>query len=196
MSYLPPIECWKPVPGYEGAYSVSDCGRVRSENRTVRRRDGRPQFVRERVLKATVAEGYRVVSLAKPGSGQLDWWKVHHLVALAFIGSRPTKTVLRHLDGDSLNNCVTNLAYGTHAENTADSVAQGTHSEVRKTACPRGHELRAPNLIANRYKARGTRQCLACNRACTWGRKRGMDMFHPAVIRNANDRYQQIMQES
>ena len=34
--------------------------------------------------------------------------------------------VVRHLDGDKLNNRLSNLAWGTHEENAADKVEHGT----------------------------------------------------------------------
>ena len=43
-------ENWRPIPGYEGSYSVSDLGRVRSEARTVIRKNGVKLFTPERIL--------------------------------------------------------------------------------------------------------------------------------------------------
>lgn len=33
-------EIWRPIDGFEGSYSVSNLGRVRSEKRTVMRKNG------------------------------------------------------------------------------------------------------------------------------------------------------------
>jgi NUMOD4 motif len=55
-------ERWKPVPGYEGAYEVSDLGRVRGPERRVEYRDGRGRQQRGRVLK-----------LLPDGNGYLRW---------------------------------------------------------------------------------------------------------------------------
>ena len=43
-------EEWRPIPGWEGLYSISSRGRVRSEERWVEKRDGKKQPVRECVL--------------------------------------------------------------------------------------------------------------------------------------------------
>lgn len=51
---------------------------------------------------------------------------VHQEVAFAFIGPRPEGMVVRHLDGDMINNRADNLAYGTHKENTKDALDHGT----------------------------------------------------------------------
>lgn len=46
---------------------------------------------------------------------------VHKLMASTFLGPRPTKQhLIRHLDGDSYNNHLDNLAWGTQKENMED----------------------------------------------------------------------------
>jgi hypothetical protein len=44
-------EEWRWIPGYEGAYQVSNTGHVRSACRVVVRSNGRPMRVRERILR-------------------------------------------------------------------------------------------------------------------------------------------------
>ena len=43
-------EEWRPIPGWEGEYSISSRCRVRSEERFVEKSDGKQQPVRECVL--------------------------------------------------------------------------------------------------------------------------------------------------
>ena len=50
---------------------------------------------------------------------------VHALVAELFIGPRPERNVVRHLDGSRSFNWVGNLAYGTHQENSDDARLHG-----------------------------------------------------------------------
>lgn len=50
---------------------------------------------------------------------------VHTLVALAFLGKRPSGAVLRHLNGKRLDNRPKNLAYGTLKQNAADRRKHG-----------------------------------------------------------------------
>lgn len=55
---------------------------------------------------------------------------LHRLVLLAFYGYPPDSSYEGcHRDGDRLNNCLTNLKWGTKAENTADKVRHGTHKK-------------------------------------------------------------------
>ncbi|WP_287257689.1 HNH endonuclease [Mesorhizobium sp.] len=58
--------------------------------------------------------------------------KVHQAVADAFLGPCPPKHEVRHLDGNPANNCVSNLAYGTRAQNVADAIAHGTFTRGEK----------------------------------------------------------------
>ena len=125
MARLSKEERWKPIASQQGHYSVSDCGRVRSEARVVLRKNGRPYNVRLRILKTIVGgHGYRT---ARVGGRTCN---VHELMLLAFVGERPHKhAVCRHLNGNPLDNRLNNLRWGTRAENYADGV------EHRRAAC-------------------------------------------------------------
>lgn len=100
---------WRPVVGFEDHYEVSSDGRVR---RTVDHRGKRV----DREISQKVAQRYLDVCLSahnKKGSH-----RVHRLVAMAFLGPAPSeKHQVNHIDGDRLNNCVTNLEWCTASEN-------------------------------------------------------------------------------
>lgn len=147
-------ETWRPVPGYDGLYEVSDEGNVRSLHGQYGRPGPRP------LAQPVSVRGYQAVTMYRNG-GQATC-KVHNLVAETFIGPRPSGLEVRHLDGNPLNNAVSNLAYGTHSENTLDSVRHGTHPEARKTHCPAGHPYDEKNT---RVESRGKRTCWTCKRA-------------------------------
>lgn len=51
--------------------------------------------------------------------------RIHHAVLLAFGQPRPTGKICRHLDGDPANNNLSNLTWGTFAENSADAIRHG-----------------------------------------------------------------------
>ena len=124
-------EEWAPIPGWT-EYSVSTLGRVRSEARVVMRKNGRAQTVHQRILSAAVKPrtGYRQVLLHVKGRGVLNRF-VHQLVLLAHVGPPPAGHESCHNDGDPANNSLTNLRYGTHADNCADKVCHGTGRGVR-----------------------------------------------------------------
>lgn len=127
------------VPGWEGYYRVSNRGEVFSVDRFVAGQCG-PRFAKGRILK-TMGDhhGYPSVSLMRQGS---RWCvKVHVLVTLAFIGPRPKGMVTRHLDGDPLNNNLSNLSYGTPGQNGQDMVRHDRSN--RGERCPH-HKLKEP----------------------------------------------------
>lgn len=120
------VETWKPVPGHEHAYEVSDHGRVRSVTRSITQASKwGGEFVRVvtgRLLKPGLASnGYYTVAIGKGNSRT-----VHSLVAEAFIGPCPEGAEVLHEDGTRTNNCASNLRYGTRRENILDAVSHGT----------------------------------------------------------------------
>lgn len=107
-------EEWRNIPG-EANYEVSSSGRVKSCARTITRNNGRVQTIKERILKQAEDDwGYYQVRINR------KTYKVHRLVAMAFMGERPTNNVIRHLDGNNKNNTVSNLMYGTYSQNVLD----------------------------------------------------------------------------
>lgn len=105
-------ERWVDVVGYEGIYQVSNYGRVKSCPRI----DSNGHRRKERQLKLVVDDyGYLVVGLSKKGKPRTV--RVHKLVAESFIGDRPTKHVIHHIDSDKTNNRIENLKYVSYKEN-------------------------------------------------------------------------------
>lgn len=90
--------------------------------------------------------------------------KVHQLVLEAFVGPRPEGMVTRHLNGDPSDNRLTNLAWGTHAENNADTVQHGTHKYAAAAHCKQGHEFTDDNTYwyTRPETGRKRRVCRAC----------------------------------
>lgn len=118
------IEQWRSVPGFEGSYEVSDHGRVRSLDRLVPGKAGAPTQRLGRIMRTgeerEVQRRYRSVEL----SGTTYY--VHALVLLAFVGDCPEGQQCRHLDGNTENNLLSNLRWGTPVENTEDRRRHGT----------------------------------------------------------------------
>lgn len=155
-------EEWRPVPGWEGIYEVSNHGRVRSMARVVIGRDGREMRYRTTVLTPSLdPSGYPRINLYR--NKTVRRYGVHRLVLAAFVGPCPDGMEVLHGDGNPGNSHLVNLSYGTSSENTLDTVAHGTHNNARKTECPQGHSLVVENLKPGTLKL-GRRDCLACAR--------------------------------
>lgn len=178
---------WRAVPGWEGSYEVSNEGQVRSLDRTLHfiSRWGTPasRHAPGRILAAHPhPAGHMLVSL-----GRVSRY-VHHLVLEAFVGSMPHGQEALHGNGHPADNRLVNLRWGTRGENNDDAVRHGTHHWASKQTCPRGHDLRAPNLVPGKIP---TRQCLACDRARNAARSHGYT--EELTQKDADRRYQRIM---
>lgn len=114
-------EIWKDIPGHEGAYQVSNRGRVRSLPRCVLRHysDGRPPTeIRYfgKILSARAKScGHLNVSL---GAGNTKL--VHRLVLLAFVGPPKEGQECLHKNGKPADNRLSNLKWGSRLENKSD----------------------------------------------------------------------------
>jgi hypothetical protein len=115
-------EEWRPVPGWEETYEVSDLGRVRSLDRLIRCVDKvgveRARECKGRVLSPGVGrKGYRAVKLQGAGMCKPKRMRVHRLVAMAFIPNEGNRPHINHIDHDRQNNAFTNLEWCTPSEN-------------------------------------------------------------------------------
>lgn len=150
-------EEWRPVPGYEGRYDVSDRGRVRSHIQWNRKPT--PRLLSP---SSHTKLPYKKVCLTD-GRGSCSTLLVHRLVMMAFIGPCPDGMEVRHLDGDPTNNNLDNLRYGTRPQNQEDAVRHGTHHNASKDRCPQGHPYDASNTRQGSRK-RTSRKCRQCHR--------------------------------
>jgi hypothetical protein len=98
---------WALIPG-QPKYSVSDNGLVRFDaNGNIRT----PQVSNT---------GYAFVTFQNGPKGKAVFWSVHSMVMAAFVGPRRPGMQVCHIDGDRLNNRLSNLRYGTAKDNAAD----------------------------------------------------------------------------
>ena len=114
------MEKWKPVPDYEGLYQVSDMGRVRSVDRTIPHpRNSSMRLKRKgRILKPEFDKyGYPVLTLSK--DAKTKTFKVHKIVALAFIPNPDDLPQIDHINGKKYDNRPKNLRWCTTQQNTA-----------------------------------------------------------------------------
>ena len=99
------MEIWKDIPGYEGLYQVSNYGNVKSLN--YRGTKGKHKCLKQNTDKY----GYKVVILAN--HGKYKSYKVHRLVASAFIENPNNYPQVNHLDENPANNNYLNLEWCT-----------------------------------------------------------------------------------
>ena len=98
-------EIWKDIKDYEGHYQVSNLSRVKSI-----------KFGKERILKpVTDRHGYLIVGLWQ--NNKHKTYKVHRLVAEAFLPNPDNLPQVNHKDENKLNNNVDNLEWCTNDYN-------------------------------------------------------------------------------
>ena len=115
-------EDWKFIPGY-GDYMISSGGLVKSY-----------KYSKERTLEGTITPGgYRTIGLSKKGVTTL--FLMHRLVLSVFVGEAPEGYDGSHLDGDKLNNNVSNLNWESRKENLHRRPAHA-HSRHAQTVEP------------------------------------------------------------
>lgn len=108
-------EIWVNIQGedYNGRYQVSTHGRVKND--------------KDKILKFYIVNGYYKVDLSfkdKPGRKK---WRVHRLIGDHLISKpqRNEELFINHIDGNKLNNHISNLEWVTHSENA-------THAQLNK----------------------------------------------------------------
>lgn len=140
------------VVGYEGLYTVDIFGNVFNA-------DGK-------LMKQRTNEwGYFDIGLSK--NNKQSRYKVHRLVAQAFIPNPQNKEQVNHIDGNKKNNAVWNLEWSTPQENTQHSIV----TELRKTKTKDLTGERFGNLVVKSYlgdirKAGALRHLWECQCDC------------------------------
>ena len=111
------IEIWKAVKGYEGFYEVSNFGNVRSLDRVIKSKHNGTTLRKGRILIPFYEEkkGYYQISLTKDRKAKK--YRVHRLVAVAFLENPFNYTDVNHKDEDKTNNNVDNLEWCTRKYN-------------------------------------------------------------------------------
>lgn len=126
-------ELWVDINGFEGLYQVSNKGNIKSLSRydeylRCGKLTRRPR--KEKLLKFKIDKyGYFTVCLRKDNKNH--YFTVHRLVANNFLLNPESKPTVNHIDGDKLNNNVSNLEFATVSENTKHAYDTGLFTVTR-----------------------------------------------------------------
>lgn len=103
-------EIWKEIKDYEELYWISDQGRVKNRH--------------NKILKlGTDGKGYVKVWLMKDKKQKS--YRIHRLVAEAFIPNPDNLPEVNHIDENKMNNNANNLEWCTRKENIQHSIKSG-----------------------------------------------------------------------
>jgi len=135
----PDSEEWGSIVGWEDYYEISTQGRVR---RIV---GGRGSRSHGRCKQITVSNGRGVTSLNRPGEQVVI--QVHHEMLRTFVGEPEAGQECLHSNGNSLDNRIDNLRWGSSGENAQDMVDHGRSMCLCSQVCrvvsivPDGEEM-------------------------------------------------------
>ena len=125
-------EIWKNIEDYPD-YMISNLGRVKSLERIIIRCDNKIQTIKEKILKPSKDyKGYYNIILSNT---KRKGFKIHRLVAIAFLPNPNNLPQVNHRNEDKTDNRVENLEwctntyninYGTRTEKTQKPVLQFT----------------------------------------------------------------------
>ena len=143
-------EVWKDIEGYEGLYQVSNMGRVKSLGRDVWKWNHYTHQP-EKILKMGQDRyGYLVVGLYK--DKKLKTFKVHRLVAQAFVTNHENKETVNHINGNKQDNKANNLEWHSNEENIKPAFSMGLtggiHFQNNKKSAPVEQYDKNNNLVS------------------------------------------------
>lgn len=111
-------EIWKDIEGYEGLYQISNLGRIWTTKY-------------KRFKNPTKCKGYLQIGLSKNKKRKM--YKVHRLVAIAFVSNPNNKPYINHIDGNKSNNRADNLEWVTQSENVSHAYKTGLKTNCKHT---------------------------------------------------------------
>ena len=99
-------EIWKDIEDCESRYQISNMGRVKSKSQN-------------KIMSGINRKGYLSVKLINNDTKiKKKLLPIHRLVALHFVENKDKKEIVDHIDGNKINNKVTNLRWVTLSENS------------------------------------------------------------------------------
>lgn len=121
-----PNEEWTDIKDFEGLYQISSYGRVKSLPKSGKGNNANPRILAIRVRH----HGYNQTCLTK--NKKQYYFYVHRIVAEHFVKGVNENFDVNHIDGDKLNNNISNLEWISHRDNIMHAWNSNLMENIRK----------------------------------------------------------------
>lgn len=111
------MEIWKDIKGYEGLYQVSNEGRIKSVDRTIETSNTTRHYKGKIIKQHLSTTKYWYVDLYN--NGIRCRYKIHRLVATAFVENPNNYNVVDHINGNRNCNKAENLRWCSQQQNNS-----------------------------------------------------------------------------
>lgn len=121
-------EIWADIKGYEGLYQISNYERVKGLKRDgfVKSKNVQNHPIKEKILKGGVSStGYKCFTACKNGIKKHVFY--HRVLAECFVPNPDNLPQVNHIDGNKLNNNLSNIEWVTAQENMIHARVNGLH---------------------------------------------------------------------
>lgn len=147
------MEIWKTINEYEHAYQISNRGRVRSLNKTVRTRGNSTRVITGKILSPGKSDNGYLIVILYDAPRKKKICLIHQLVARAFIPNPHNKPEVNHKNGKKHDNHKSNLEWCTKKENHQHAARIGIKkngAQVRTSKLTEGLVLEIRKLCKSR----------------------------------------------
>ncbi len=156
------MEIWKNIPKFNNEYQISNQGRIKSVHAIILRSNGTTHTRVSKVLKPSIDHGYLKGAVCV--NKRMIPYKIHRLVAEAFVDGYGLTKEVNHIDGNKLNNNASNLEWVSRSENMLHAVSTGLLPVTRGSQRSQAKMNEADVVLLKKMMVQGVRRKDICEK--------------------------------